>query len=101
MGRLVESTVVRSGGQLAAESGEGDTYLVRIAKYVPSEIVAGYVAINGFSLSAAEPQQLPIWIANFGLCLCLTPIYLARQASSGQPKAVHRSPSKRAAWKAR
>jgi hypothetical protein len=45
-------------------------------KYIPTEIIAGYVAISGFINLLPEPQQFPwFWAVSVAL-LILTPIYL-------------------------
>ncbi|WP_421765459.1 hypothetical protein [Ekhidna sp.] len=50
--------------------------LEKIAKLVPSEIIAGYLTILGF-ISALDPNIQEIVSAGIiALCTCLTPIYL-------------------------
>jgi hypothetical protein len=76
---------------LASSSGDKDDYLTRIAKYVPTEIVAAYVFLNGLLISASA-AQLPgerwLWyLAAFVLCWVLTPLYLLRRAAPvAQPR---------------
>ena len=81
----------RVGPVLASDVGRGDDYLSRLAKYVPTEIVAGFVFLNGLLISAAAadlPGDRWWWhLGAFGLCWVLTPLYLARiPAPVGQPR---------------
>ena len=82
-----DTRTLRAGG---GDGGDGDDYLTRVAKYVPSEVVAFYLFING-AILAAPAGSLPgdrfIWhIGAFLLCWVATPVYLVRRASAGQPK---------------
>lgn len=58
----------------------------KIAKLVPSEVIAGYLALTGFVDSISWEYTI---YAMFGLCLILTPLYLNRQAVIGKPKFMH------------
>jgi hypothetical protein len=57
------------------DSKATDSYFEKLLKYIPSDIVAGYVAIAGI-LSANSNQ--PLWLswAVFGALLTLTPLYV-------------------------
>jgi hypothetical protein len=89
MGRLVDAprSVTLTGG-----GGDSNEYFERVAKYIPGEILAGYLTINGIvqSVDAAKEAALPYaaW-AVFGLCLVLTPVYFNSMAQPGQPKKLH------------
>jgi uncharacterized membrane protein len=58
-----------------------------MAKYIPGEIVAGYVSIMGviMGLGTEEPARNCAAWGVFLLCLVLTPIYLKRNAKPGEP----------------
>ena len=87
MSRLVEP--VPSGARLAGSEGELNTYLERTAKYIPGEIIAGYLGINGILASVSTDQgslrQL-VYVMTFLLCLALTPVYFNRIAKQGEPR---------------
>ncbi len=65
-------------------------YLEKIAKLIPSEIIAAYLAMIGFVplIQIVGNRQVVYWVI-FGLCQILTPLYLNRQAEKGQPKINH------------
>lgn len=53
-----------------------DHYLSKLVKYVPMEIIAGYVALSGFIKLLPGPQQLT-WFCVVSIFLFLiTPLYL-------------------------
>ena len=56
MGRLVKA---RPRVQLTGGASDGDNYRDRMAKYIPGEIVAGYVSIMGviMGLGTEEPAR--------------------------------------------
>jgi hypothetical protein len=66
-----------------------DTYLERIAKYIPGEIVAAYVFLLGVTAPAAPTHRFWIVLGITLFCLVLTPLYLGRVARSQEPKALH------------
>lgn len=79
-----------SGRSATERSGGAGRFLEKVAKLVPSEIVAGYLVLIGFvPLVRAESWKPWIHAAVFLLCLVLTPIYLNRQAEPGKPKRTH------------
>jgi hypothetical protein len=87
MSRLVEP--VPSGQRLANMQPSPVSYAERITKYIPGEILAGYIAINGVLASVTDDQSgLRNWVylGTFLLCLVLTPIYFSMMARSGGPK---------------
>jgi hypothetical protein len=69
MGRLVQPQArpgdsTRSGGSYEATSGsrDGDEYASRVAKYIPSEVLAGYLTLEGLLgpvQSSAETGSAP------------------------------------------
>jgi hypothetical protein len=89
MSRLVDPKPRGARFSSGADGSSVKDYLERVAKYVPSEIVAGYVTINGVIPGAPTGAQKYLIVGNFFLCWILTPIYLCRMAKPGQPKAMH------------
>lgn len=85
MGRLVK---VQPSGNEALEfkansSGDTQTYMEQVVKYIPAEIIGGYVAINGFLASVPANMLYPaLWI-NFGFCAVLTVVYLLKLSGPG------------------
>jgi hypothetical protein len=78
--RTVRERLVPAGaGRL--RSGEGAAtdakdYFDRVAKYVPTEIVAAYISANG-AASLSRHEHVLVYVI-FGLCLILTPLYITR-----------------------
>jgi hypothetical protein len=60
----------------------GDDYFGRLAKYIPAEIVALYLAATDV-VPAAELDRVKILCIIFWVCLVLTPIYLALTTREG------------------
>ncbi len=89
MSRLYyEQPVGASAAQGA--SGGAARFLEKVAKLVPSEIVAGYLVLVGLvPLVRIESSKPWLNAAVFLLCLVLTPVYLNRQAEPGKPKRTH------------
>lgn len=88
MSRLVEPRAQGASLRLK-RNAEGDSYLERVAKYVPAEIVAAYIVIVGFAANVPESSQLVAFIVAFAVCLIATPFYLGRMVEHGRPKVVH------------
>lgn len=57
------------------DSKANDSYFEKLLKYIPADIVAGYVAIAGI---LQEHNNDPLWVtwAVFGILLVLTPFYV-------------------------
>jgi hypothetical protein len=80
MGRFVHPRSVRT---LAAadelrQPGQDDNYGARVAKYIPGEVLSGYVAMSGIVASMDEKKaatKVTAWVV-FCLGLVLTPAYL-------------------------
>jgi hypothetical protein len=98
MGRLVEAapgtrskTRAATGGSAHELRSNEDQYLERVAKYIPAEILAGYLTINGIIQSVNPDDPVLPYAAwtSFILCLVLTPIYFNALARAGQPKWLH------------
>jgi len=64
-------------------------YFEKVAKLVPSEVIAGFLAMCGFVPTMAEGSRMMTYWIIFGFCLVLTPIYLNYQAQDDKPKLVH------------
>jgi hypothetical protein len=65
-------------------------YLEKIAKLVPSEVLALYLALVGW-VPAVKPAISKSWLyaGCFVVCLVLTPLYLSKMADKGKPKRRH------------
>jgi hypothetical protein len=90
MGRLVDAP--RTVSLTENAGGNANEYFERVAKYIPGEVLAGYLAVNGIiqSVDASKERALPAaaW-GVFILCLFLTPIYFNQMAKPGQPKRLN------------
>ena len=65
-----------------------DSYLTRIVTYIPTEIIAGYVAITGYIKSLPPAQQYGWFAVTAGALLVTTPIWImsaARDSGSRRP----------------
>jgi hypothetical protein len=77
MGRLVKAGPP-PGKAIGVAESDRDTYVDRVTKYIPAEIVAGYAALSGIVTSAPhdDPRRKVLAWALFWLALVVTPIYL-------------------------
>ncbi len=91
MGRIVEFGSKIELTSSTKTSLSKDDYFARVAKYVPSEILAGYVSMMGIIVSMSENDPLRAYIAwtAFALCLILTPIYLYQFTAPKRIKIFH------------
>jgi hypothetical protein len=66
-----------------------DTYVDRIIKYIPTEIVAAWIAIKGIITgAAASSKDVAMWSC-FVILAILTPFYIAKAAKlAGSPPPV-------------
>ncbi|MGO8127012.1 hypothetical protein ACC728_39950, partial [Rhizobium ruizarguesonis] len=65
-------------------------YIEKIVKIIPSEIIAGYLALIGLVPSIKnENSHQGFYYGIFVLCTILTPVYFNWQADKGKPKVVH------------
>lgn len=65
-------------------------YLEKVAKLIPSEVIAGYLAMFGFVPLIQKPEtHVMVFWGIFILCQILTPIYLNSQSEKGKPRIVH------------
>jgi hypothetical protein len=86
-------------------STDSEGYAARLAKYIPAEIVAAYLAIDqlfaptkaaaaaiatsGTITSYIDSHSQPVAIAIFAVLLLATPLYIWSQAEKNQPWGVH------------
>jgi len=67
-----------------------DDYLNKVARLVPSEIIAGYLAVIGIIESAKNANSERILVLlTLIICTILTPIYLNKVANPEKPKRNH------------
>jgi len=67
-------------------------YLEKVAKLVPSEVLAAYMTMIGLVSSIRKiPEQHHFWIylGVFAVCIPITIWYLHFQAEKGRPKTTH------------
>ena len=88
MSRLVEPRPKNAKLGLISRS-DRDSYLERVGKYVPAEIVAAYIALIGFAANVSPASKQAALIVIFGVCLVATPLYLWRMGKTSRVKAVH------------
>ncbi|TDX01871.1 hypothetical protein [Dinghuibacter silviterrae] len=76
----------------AAAAANGSTtvqdYLERIAKYVPAEIIATYVAVTSGFANTDEPLKYWCLLVSFLICWIFTPIYLQLMSSPADKDAL-------------
>ncbi|MBA3993735.1 MAG: hypothetical protein C0469_09430 [Cyanobacteria bacterium DS2.3.42] len=72
----------------AADGGRDDTYFEKLLKYVPGDIVAAFVAIDGLLRDQALPN--PLWLdwTVFGVLLILAPLYAVYRPSTPPPPSL-------------
>jgi hypothetical protein len=81
--------VVTARDARADSSLEEDPYLGKVSRYIPSEIVAAYLAASGIVLGAqGVPQLTWLWVV-IGVLFILTPIWLFYATKvEGKPPAI-------------
>jgi hypothetical protein len=87
MSRLVEPAL--DAARFVKAQPSAIDYAERITKYIPGEILAGYLAINGILASVTATQEDVrrwVYVVTFALCLVLTPIYFNMLAKNKQPR---------------
>ena len=82
--RVVTAKDVRADSSL-----EEDPYLAKVSRYIPSEIVAAYLAASGIILGGQGIHQVTwLWVA-IGVLFILTPIWLFYAMKvAGKPPAI-------------
>jgi hypothetical protein len=79
---------VGQAGQEPARVPEVDSYFTKILKYIPAEIISGYVAINAIFKSISDVSIVFHWIVVAALT-ALTALYIWRLTNEPQkPVAV-------------
>ncbi len=70
-------------------AASGDSYVSKMVVYIPTEIIAGYVAVSGF-IKGLPPKQQFLWFCIVaGAMLLLTPVYLySATARPGRKKSL-------------
>jgi hypothetical protein len=80
----------RLGFEMKGNLPDTKRYFEKIAKIVPSEIVAGYLTLVGFVPLIGRAAVRPwAYAVAFSLCLTLTPLYMNAQAVGVRPKRRH------------
>jgi hypothetical protein len=65
-----------------------DDYITKLLKYIPAEIVAAFLFIDGLIKSLSQPSAVVFWIV-FIVLLILTPLYMWRVTTEpDKPAAV-------------
>ena len=92
MGRLYyeKQTDPTQPKAFAGEGQDFNDYLNKVARLIPSEIIAGYLTMIGFvgSIKNVQAQNIVAWVV-FAIGLILTPIYLNNVADADKPKRNH------------
>lgn len=63
-----------------------DPYVSKLVKYIPTEIIAGYVALSGFIKLLPGPQQFTWFCVVAVFLLVITPLYLSVATSESGKK---------------
>lgn len=75
------STAVADGAAaspaLSPNLANEDDYISRITKYIPAEIVTGFIAVDGILKAVTDASVFLYWFI-FAFCLVLTPLYTWR-----------------------
>jgi hypothetical protein len=76
--------------KIRQQKQDASRYLEKVAKLVPSEIIAGYVGLVGLVPLVHNREARPwIYLVVFVLCIVLTPLYLRFQANTHKPYKIH------------
>jgi hypothetical protein len=64
-----------------------DSYLAKIITYIPTEIIAAYVAISGL-IKSLQPARLqyPVFWGVAGVLLLITPLWILSSHDRGKPR---------------
>jgi len=69
-------------------------YAERVTKYIPAEILAVYLSINGILATVTDSGETSlrdaVYVASFALCLAFTPVYFGLVAQKDEPKMLQR-----------
>jgi hypothetical protein len=88
MGRLVEPQ--EAEGRTRSVGTSGNDYVERVAKYIPAEVVAGYLAIMGMIEAADEKNSARLGLAwgLFVIAVIVTPVYLTMVGKPRGPQKI-------------
>jgi hypothetical protein len=93
MPRLVDAKPAGANAFSGGADGQNPAqdYLERVAKYVPAEVIAAYLAVVPIITATTDGGTLrtTLHAIIFAACLILTPLYLSFMAQAGQPKRIH------------
>jgi len=90
MNRTVVSRadVARVGIAAAPAPPEADKYVDRLVKYVPPDVIAVFLAVEGaINTAGAANYQVFAWVV-FGIILVATPFYLAKVGGVTKPAQI-------------
>jgi hypothetical protein len=73
----------------AGRGKQSSEYLTKISKLIPSEIIAGYLAMFGFVGDIPKNLQTAVYWLIVMVCLILTPLYLNVVSTPNKPKRNH------------
>jgi hypothetical protein len=79
-GGLGEATISITDVDLPTNARKPDDYAARLLKYVPAEVIALYVTLDGVVQAGNAPRTQLLWLV-FALGLVATPLYLWRVGS--------------------
>jgi len=87
MGRLVEP---RAAVRTRGVGDSGNDYIERVAKYIPGEVVAGYLAIMGMIEAADKENAARVGLAwgIFVIGVIVTPVYLTMVGKPTGPQKI-------------
>jgi len=76
--RTISSAMIGNGEEQAREAQlVPDDYKMKVIKYIPTEIVAAYITLEGIIKASAQAPVGAYWMV-FVILLVLTPIYVWR-----------------------
>jgi hypothetical protein len=85
MSRRIVTTQLHA---VAGTGGDVDGYADRLVKFIPGDVVAGWLTLKSVIAAAAQPSRSYYWLSFLALCL-LTAIWTWRQTSkTGLPTAT-------------
>lgn len=86
MSRLVKLNPPDHKFEVVGFASEKETYIEQVVKYIPVEIIGGYIAINGFASTLPKKMiSSGLWFS-FIFCAVLTPFYFFKLAKPGDAK---------------
>ena len=90
MGRIVTAQPTTTTAKVAPDnSQQQDDRMTRIIKYIPSEVIAGYLAMKQLIPSLPPNLHYGFYLGNVILFFVLNIIYLRQYANAGDPLKTH------------